>query len=50
MKVKMFANDNLMELESIINAYLLTVSPVDFVDIKYASTQWSFEAMVITRH
>ena len=50
MKVKLFSNGNVIELEAMVNEYLKTVSPVDFVDIKYSSSDQYSEVMVITRN
>ena len=49
MKVKIFTSSCACDLEKEINEYLKDVSPVDFVDIKYSSSDMYSEAMVITR-
>ena len=49
MKVKIFSNADMRELEKDINKYLEKVTPVNFVDIKMSTCDHSCEAMVITR-
>ena len=49
MKVKVFRNSNLAELEKELNEYLAKVTPTNYVDIKYAASDEASEAMVITR-
>ena len=49
MKVKMFSNTDVRELEKDINEYLEKVSNTNFVDIKMSTCDHSCEAMVITR-